>query len=442
VSSPPSWSRAARTLAFVALGAAGLGVGMLGTSALADRTDDPYAPLDRFAKVFSDIERNYVEEISGDRLVDAAIRGMTDELDPHSVWLDAEGFHALQEETEGRYQGIGIEVRVIDGELHVLRVLRGGPAERDGVQVGDRIISVNGDDVRGLELREVSARITGARGTEVRITVLRQGADDPVEIRTIRDRIDIAPVHSATLPGGVAYVRLVGFQEGAATEVQRAIRKGLRDGADQGVILDLRDNPGGLLDEAVRLADLFVDEGPIVTTRGRTEGEQVMPASRGGFSADLPVVVLVNGNSASASEVVVGALQDLGRATIVGTRTYGKGSVQTLFHRDGGGLKLTTARYFTPAGTPVALHQGRVPDLVVPYPTLHGPKARLRTRISALDGIDDSERQELLDLVQHLPDDEGYEPIIPWDDPMHDRLRDDPQLRAALAHLGVELPSR
>ena len=423
-------------LATVALGlVATTTLCVLGPSALADRSDDPYAPLDRFARVYTDIERNYVEEVDPDRLITAAIVGMTDELDRHSRWLDEASFHALEEETEGRYEGIGVEVRDVDDGALVVRVLPGGPAARDGVKAGDRIVAVDGKDITEADLDETSRLMKGPRGSRVVLSVVRDGS--PVQIETLRDRIDVAPVVAAALPGDIAYVRLVGFQDGAAAEVQRALKTARRDGVDGGLILDLRDNPGGLLGEAVRVVDLFVDEGPIVTTRGRVEGEQVLGATRGGFPPDMPVVVLVNGGSASASEVVTGALQDLGRATIIGTRTYGKGSVQTLFNRDGGGPKLTTARYFTPAGTPVTALEGRQPDEVVRHPTELGPKEALRARLAMLDH---AERADLLALVDKLPDDPAVEPVIAWDAPMDSRLRTDPQLRAALRALGVEPP--
>jgi len=199
-------------------------------------------------------------------------------------------------------------------------------------------------------------------------------------------------------------------------------------------VLDLRDNPGGLLTEAVAIVDLFVDSGPIVSTRGRTEGEQLHTASRGGFGTELPLVVLVNGESASASEVVTGALQDLDRATIVGTRTYGKGSVQSLFRRDRGALKLTIARYYTPAGTPVAPETGRMPDLVVPYPAPEDPVQALKSRVEALE-ITPEHQQEVIALIDELDLQEPEPVLLAWDDSLQSRLASDPQLKAALAEV-------
>lgn len=404
-------------------------LGALGGQALADRTDDPYAPLDRFARVYSDIEQHYVDEVDPDALVDAAIEGMVDSLDPHSRWLDEEERRALEEENEGRYEGIGIEARPVPAGALVIRVLPQGPAAVAGLRPRDRIVAVEGESVRGKPLDAISSKLKGPRGTRVTLTIERDGVEGTVELAPVRDRIDLPNVVAGRLPGDIAYVRLVGFHVDAAKDVQRAVREQRNDGATAGVLLDLRDNPGGLLDEAVALVDLFVDDGPIVSTRGRLEGDRVLTATRGGFGTELPVVVLVNGGSASASEVVVGALQDLERATIVGTSTYGKGTVQTVFGRDGGGLKLTIARYYTPAGTPVAPNTGRTPDILVDHPTERGPRQAL---LDALAEQPEAVREDLLPLAQALPDDEEVDPILDWDAPLSERLASDPQLRAAL----------
>lgn len=419
---------------------AGMGAGLalaalfaIGGQALADRSDDPYAPLDRFARIYSDIERHYVDVVEPDDLITAAIEGMVDELDPHSRWLEADDYRALQQETEGQYEGIGVEVRVVSAGVRIVRILPGGPAARTPLKRGDVVVSVDGHALTGLDLDEVSRHLKGPRGSSLTLQVRREGSEALLEIQTLRDRIDLEPVQSGIIDGGLAYVRLVSFQDGSATAVQRAVREARREGGGKALILDLRDNPGGLLDEAVELVDLFIDEGPIVSTRGRTEGEHIHTATRGGFPSDYPVAVLVNGSSASASEVVVGALQDLDRATIIGTHTYGKGSVQTLFHRGRGGLKLTIARYYTPAGTPVAPQQGRQPDIVVPYPTTLGPRAALLARVQAMP--EGSDRADLLELVEDIPEDPDTDPVILWDEPLATRIEGDPQLRAAIQAL-------
>ncbi|MFK7929573.1 MAG: S41 family peptidase [Myxococcota bacterium] len=426
------WRRPSMWVLLLAVGTGALAIAS--THAVADREANAYASLDRFAQVLTDIERHYVQEVDEERLIDAAIDGMMNELDPHSRWLDERAYADLRADTEGQYEGIGVEVRTVPGGVRVLRVRPGGPAARDGLLAEDLISAVDGTPIAGMQLAEVSRLLRGPRGTPVRLTVQRGSLPDAVQIRTLRDRIDIIPVQAGILPGNIAYVRLVGFQTDCARRLERAIRQQQRLGATAGVVLDLRDNPGGLLTEAVAIVDLFVDSGPIVSTRGRTEGEQMHTASRGGFGTELPLVVLVNGESASASEVVTGALQDLDRATIIGTRTYGKGSVQSLFRRDRGALKLTIARYYTPAGTPVAAETGRVPDLVVPYPAPDDPLASLRARIDALE-IAEDQRREVKALIDGLPLQEPEPVLLAWDAPLPARLQTDPQLKAALAEV-------
>ena len=406
-------------------------------TALAERAADPYEDLALFAQVLAHIQTHYVDEVSSADLIDGAIEGMVSKLDPHTRWMNPREYQELQNDTEGRYEGIGVEVRPAPYGVDIVRVLPGGPAERDGLLPGDRVVAVDGLPIGGFDLSEVSKRLRGERGTRLDLTIERQGWDEPVVIQTMRDRIDVPAVQAGPLPGGVAYVRLSGFQDGSAGELERAIQAQRRAGQTAGVVLDLRDNPGGLLEEAVAIVDLFVDEGPIVSTRGRYEGEQVRTATKGGFGPDLPVAVIINRASASASEVVAGALQDLDRATLVGTRSYGKGTVQTVFGtQNGSGLKLTIGRYYTPAGTPVASDTGRTPDWVIPYPTTPTPKEALRTRLAQLD-LDDATRDELLTLAAALPDGEPADPLIPWEVALEVRMDEDPQLRAALSALGV-----
>lgn len=404
--------------------------------AAADRAPDAYASLDRFARILTDIEQHYVDDIDEERLVEAAIEGMVSELDPHSRWLDAQAYQNLRADTAGQYEGIGVEVDVVDTGVQVVRVMSGGPAARDGLRPDDVITAIDGQSIAGFELDQVSRILRGARGTAVALTVERAGWAQPKELRTVRDRIDVPSVEAGVLPGQIAYVRLTGFQHDCARHLEKALREQQRAGATKGLVLDLRDNPGGLMEEAVKIVDLFVDAGPIVSTRGRTEGEQLHTASRGGFGEDLPIAVLVNGDSASASEVVTGALQDLERAVVVGTHTFGKGSVQTLFQRGDGALKLTIARYYTPAGTPVAPDQGRTPDVVVPYPAVNDPLGELQARVASLSAPPE-ERAELLGLIANLPLDELPTTRLPWDRPLADRVQSDPQLRAALTQLGV-----
>jgi carboxyl-terminal processing protease len=431
-----------RGLQALALVGAGLGMGLAlgaGLSLGMARADapDPYDELETLARMLTHVETHHVDPVDTRQLVDAALDGVATSLDPHSAWLDVRAREALEDDAEGRYEGIGVEVRPVAEGLRVLRVLGGGPAERAGVQADDRIVAIDGQPIGGLDLDATSRLLRGPRGTTVVLTVARDGGT--VRIETRRDRIEVAAVEAGPLPGEVAYVHLRTFQAGAATDVGREARTLYRQGARRGLILDLRGNGGGLLDEAVALADLFLDEGPIVTTRGRATGEEVAEASAGGLPADWPLVVLVDRGSASASEVVAGALQDTDRATLVGTRTYGKGTVQTLFHApDGRAFKLTVARYYTPAGTPVAPEEGRSPDIAVPSPGVDDPHEALRAAITAQD-LEADAREELLELVDRLPPGEASDPRLPWSDPIATRWRRDPQLRAALVHLGADL---
>jgi carboxyl-terminal processing protease len=380
---------------------AGLTIGGAASSA----TADPYADLDRLARVLSLVEQHYVEPVGTGELVDHALRGMVSSLDPHSRWLDDQEYRSFLQDNAGQYEGIGVEVREHADGVVVVRVLPGGPAARDGLTAGDRITAVNGASIAGSSLSDVSGLLRGERGSAVTLSVLRGRADERVTVETVRDRIDVEVVEAGPVDGDIAYVRLSGFPEGAADEVRAAARRLLDAGHGAGLILDLRDNPGGLLDEAVALADLFLEDGTIVTVRGRVEGEEVHAATRGGLRADLPVVVLVDGGSASASEVVAGALQDTGRAVLVGTRTFGKGTVQTVMStRHGGALKLTIARYYTPSGAPVTTDRGRSPDRLV-----EGPN-----------------------------DEEGD---APWHAPLTDRERSDLQLRAAIEEIRRARPA-
>ena len=404
---------------------AGLSAGAIAGVGAVDRSRDPYASLERFARVLTVIETDYVDEVDPDDLVVAAIDGMADSLDPHTRWLRPDEAQNLQDEAAGSYEGIGVEVRPAPDGVVVSRVLAGGPAERDGIQPGDVIVEVDGASLEGLSLDEVSTRLQGPRGDEVLLEVLRDAS--VLEIATVRDKVHVPSVGAELLAPGIAYARITQFQKGTAIELDEAVR---RLGSVEGLVLDLRDNPGGLLAEAVSTVDLFVDEGVIVSTRGRVEGTLEHTATPGGLGTDLPLALLVNGGSASASEIVAGALQDIGRAPLVGTHTYGKGSVQTLYqNRDGSALKLTIALYYTPSGEPIAAGSGRVPDHVVPY-LAPGPLDALVAGIAAAE-LSDDDRAELLELARAVPCESEPMPID-WDTPAVERLARDPQLQRAL----------
>lgn len=431
--------RSATMLAF-AVFTGGLLSGALAGRAAVARAQDPYLRLDLFAKVFATVQRQYVEEVPPDVLIDAAIAGMTRVLDPHSRWLDAEQLASVRTDATGETTGLGVEVSRAAGGLAVEAVLPDSPAALHGLQRGDRILSVDGRSVEGLPLEEVEDLFSGPRGQTATLEVIRPGWDAPRTLSAPMDVVKRTIVHGELIPGDAPaiYVHLAQFQEGAADDVaaeitHRADEAGGLVGV-AGVVLDLRDNPGGLLDEAVGVVDLFLDEGVVVSTRGRPGApEEVHRATPGGFPADLRLVVLVNGMSASASEIVASAVQETKRGVLVGERTYGKGSVQQVYvHAEHAALKLTVGRYFTASGAPVADREGRTPDVVVPYPVAPTPKQALDRELRGVPGLSDLDREHLLGLVADLPDGKPARPSIPWDRSAADRLADDPQLRAAL----------
>ncbi len=432
---PPSSTRA--TLVVCGLFAAGITCGAWAGTAAAARVNDPFEGLDRFARVLTTIENHYVDPIDPEHLVNAAVDGMVATLDPHSKWMSATDLATFREEARGSYEGIGIEVRRVPEGVLVAGVLPGGPAERDGLLPGDVIVRVGETALAGLDLERVGALLKGPRGTPVRLTLTRDGWDAPRTFTTLRDRVVTPAVTGERTEAGLGYARVHQFQDGAARELGTLLGRLQKDGPLSGLVLDLRDNPGGLLDEAVAVTDLFLDEGVIVSTRGRHDAE-VHQATRGGVPATLPLVVLVNGLSASASEIVAGAVQDTGRGTLVGTHTYGKGSVQVLFeNRDRSALRLTISRYYTPSGEPVAPAKGREPDVVVELPAAHDPKYALGQRIAGLE-VPPDEREALLALLAALPDAEQVDPIVPWSGTVAERRLRDPQLDRALALLEAE----
>jgi len=408
-------------------------------SVAAARATDPYAGLDEFARVLTTIEAHYVDPVDPHKLLNAAIEGMVDTLDPHSQWMSAEDLATFRDEARGSYEGIGIEVRLVPEGVLVASVLPGGPAERDGLLAGDVLLKVGDTSLAGRSLGEVGHLLKGPRGTSVVLQVQRKSWDAPRTLTTVRDRVITPAVTGERLSSGIAYVHLVQFQDGVARELTVKLHDLSEAGPLAGIVLDLRDDPGGLLDEAVGVADLFLDEGPIVSTRGRTEAEEVHDATPGGIPQEVPVVVLVNGLSASASEIVAGALQDTHRAVLVGTHTYGKGTVQVLFeNKDGSALRLTTARYYTPSGKPVAPDKGRAPDHVVHMPPIDDPKHDLQQEIAGLD-VEPAEREHMLTLVDELPDTPHADPIVPWNGTIAERRKKDPQLDYGLHLLEEKL---
>lgn len=313
-----------------------------------------YRSLEVFAKVLAYVENSYVDATDPRTLIHGAIDGMLAKLDPHTSFLPAEEFRDMKADTAGEFGGLGIEVGFEDERLVVVRPLDDSPAARAGILTGDRILSIDGVSTEGMGLGDAVRKMRGPPGSKLPLTIHRDGFLKPLELVLLRDRIRVRSVEAKLQPGGVGYVKIKTFQEKTESFVAHALDELRKENGGkelQGLVLDLRSNPGGLLDQAVRVADRFLSEGEIVTTKGR--GGKILDiekAHAGGTEANYPMVILVNEGSASASEVVAGALQDHGRALLLGTKTYGKGSVQTVIDLDdGSGLKLTVARYYTPS---------------------------------------------------------------------------------------------
>lgn len=328
-----------------------------------------YGKLDVFARVLAFVENNYVDEVDGDELIHAAIKGMLGTLDPHTIYLPPEEYRSVRSDTTGEFGGLGIEVTVDGESLLVVAPIDDTPAARAGIQSGDRILAIDGESTKGMNIATAVRRMRGELGTRVTLTVQRKGFDAPMNLVLLRDRIRVQSVEWRLYPAGRGYVRIKSFQERTDEHLGKALEALVRENGGQplsGLVLDLRNNPGGLLDQAVRVADRFLADGLIVTTEGRGGRQlEVERAHAAGTEPDYPLVVLVNGGSASASEIVAGALQDHGRAVLVGTTTFGKGSVQTVIDLDdGSGLKMTVARYYTPKRRAIHGH-GLQPDLVV-----------------------------------------------------------------------------
>ena len=324
-----------------------------------------YDDIALFGRVINFIEKQYVDKVNTRELVYGAIKGMLETLDPHSNFMPPDVYTQLKSDTSGKFGGLGIEVWVNkDGVLTIVTPMEGTPAWKAGVKPGDRIMKINGESTKGMSIVEATTRIRGEIGSEVRFTVARDGAPKPIDFKMKRVSIDVKSVKSELLEEKYGYIRLNHFQEHTAQEVKTALKKLETKQKVAGLILDLRNNPGGLLDEAVDTVNLFVDKGPIVSTIGRNKEEKDVKYAKSGIARlDFPMIVLVNGSSASAAEIVSGALKDHKRALVAGSRTFGKGSVQTVIPlADDVGLKLTIARYYTPSGVSIQA-KGIEPDL-------------------------------------------------------------------------------
>ena len=331
-----------------------------------------YQQLDLFGDVFERIRAQYVEEADSKKLIEAAVNGMLTSLDPHSSYMNAEDYAAMQVETKGEFGGLGIEVTQQDGYVKVVSPIDGTPADKAGITSGDLIIKVDGKSVNGLTMDQAVDLMRGPIGSEIIITVVREGVTEPFDVSIIRDTIKVAAV-KGRLIGTTIVVRITSFTDQTFSGLQSELKKAAdaAGGMDKvtGVVLDLRNNPGGLLMQAVDVSDAFLTKGEIVSTRGRNpQDNERFNATEGDLTNGKPVVVLINGGSASASEIVAGALQDHHRAIVVGTKSFGKGSVQTIIPvRGEGAMRLTTSRYYTPSGRSIQA-LGVMPDIVVNQP--------------------------------------------------------------------------
>ncbi len=336
---------------------------------LSANDEETYKGLKIFADVIDLVEKNYVDPVDTKDLIHKAIQGMVSSLDPHSQLLPPEAFEELQIDTKGEFGGIGIVITMQKNLLTVISPIEGTPAYKAGVKAGDIIIKVDGESTKNMMLWEAVKKMRGPKGKPVVITIVREGVKEPIEFNLIRDIIPIESVRYLTLQPGFGYVRITNFQENTTADLKGALSD-LESGKVplKGLIMDLRDNPGGLLNQAIDVSDVFLDKGIIVSIKGRLKRHtKVFQATPNIHAHNYPIVVLINGGSASASEIVAGALQDQKRAVILGTTSFGKGSVQTVETlRDGYGLKFTIARYYTPSGRSIQA-EGIVPDIIVKH---------------------------------------------------------------------------
>jgi carboxyl-terminal processing protease len=342
---------------------------LVGSAARA-AVSDTYRELNLFGDVFERVRADYVERPDDSKLVESAINGMLAGLDPHSSYMDPKSFRDMQVQTRGEFGGLGIEVTMEDGLVKVVAPIDDTPAAKAGVMANDIITHLDDEAVQGLTLNQAVDKMRGPVNTKIKLTIMRKGADKPIEVSIVRDIIRVKSVRWHPQGGDVGYIRITQFNEQTADGLKQAINElNAQLGADKikGYVVDLRNNPGGLLDQAISVSDTFLEKGEIVSTRGRNPEEtQRFNARPGDMTKGKPVIVLINGGSASASEIVAGALQDHKRATLIGTRSFGKGSVQTIIPlgAGNGALRLTTARYYTPSGRSIQA-KGISPDIEV-----------------------------------------------------------------------------
>jgi carboxyl-terminal processing protease len=383
---------------------------LMGSSARA-ATSDTYRQLNLFGDVFERVRSDYVEKPDDSKLIESAISGMLSGLDPHSSYMDAKSFRDMQVQTRGEFGGLGIEVTMEDGLIKVVSPIDDTPASKAGIMANDIITNLDDEAVQGLTLNQAVEKMRGPVNTKIKLKIVRKGQDNPIDVTLVRDNIRVNSVKAHVEGDDIGYIRITTFNEQTTEGLKREIGNlTTQIGADKikGFVIDLRNNPGGLLEEAITVSDTFLDRGEIVSTRGRNAEEtQRRTAHPGDLTKGKPVIVLINGGSASASEIVAGALQDHKRATLIGTRSFGKGSVQTIIPlgSGSGALRLTTARYFTPSGKSIQA-QGIVPDIEVLQDVPDELKSRTDTKGEAsLRGHLKSEGDEKTGSQSYVPPD-------------------------------------
>ncbi len=391
-------------------------------SAVEEQGKLPLEELRTFAEVYNQIRLGYVEEIDDSTLLEYAIQGMLSGLDPHSAYLTEDAFQSLQDNTSGEFTGLGLEVGMEDGYVKIISPIDGSPAAEAGLQSGDIILKLGNVPVKGMTLNEAIEIMRGPKGSKIELSIGRPGESQPFEVTLVRNTIKVASVRQSWLEPGYGYIRIAQFQNSTGEDVRKALEKLMAEQKLKGLVLDLRNNPGGILRASVDVAGLFLDGGNVVYTKGRVENSDTS------FDADpldatngVPLVVLINQGSASASEIVAGALQDRGRAVLMGTRSFGKGSVQTVLPlSDSRAIKLTTALYFTPNGRSIQA-EGIVPDIVVERATV--------------TAYNDPQQITEADLSGHLNNANGASADKKTKQAASELLVDDNQLSEALALL-------
>ncbi|TFG93848.1 MAG: S41 family peptidase [Syntrophobacterales bacterium] len=371
------------------------------SNARAAGSDETYKNLKLFNEVLNMVEKNYVDEIDPKVVIHGAIQGMMKSLDPLSVFMTAEQYNDLKTDTKGTFSGLGIVITMQDNIITVVAPIEDKPAFVAGVKAGDRIIEIDGETTKNFSIMDAVHKLRGEKGTKVTITVAREGEKDPIPFEIVRDLIEIKSVKHKIYYGDIGYIRISNFQETTADELGAALTEiGAGEVSLKGLVLDLRNNPGGLLGQAVEVSDAFLKSGVMVSSMGRTKSSRrVSEARDDGTEPESPIVILINGGTASAAEIVSGALHDNKRAILLGTKTFGKGSVQTIAPlKDGSALKLTIAKYYTPDGTSIQA-KGIAPDIFVEYvkPATEAKDKPKQIREADLDGHIEGEKEEGID---------------------------------------------